>query len=378
MSRAAAIRISFERRTTVKEQTFESIRHKGYDIRFRSKPNFDRLYVELSTACNFSCEMCFSSGQERKTGTMIAAQTITRLADELSGYPERPEIVFAGIGEPLLHPDWKAFLLRFKEIPAKVGLHTNGALLDEEALTFLVDAQTDHLCLSVDPEGFGHESAEKSLETLEMLHAIKKRKGSLLPLVSIQSVLCSKNIGGSDAFGRRIESLGVSEWILSNLVPMNAEQAKTALYPMSPISLATPLGLSFASRFPFARVPSFRLIGERGCPFIDKNSLVVGADGRITLCYPFLRSHETYPFGKKHPVAAYAFGHFPDERLLSVWQKTDVSSFRAKVRLGLFPYCFECEWIDTCELITRGSTDCHGNMPSCADCLWYHRLVMCF
>ena len=83
---------------------------------------FQKIYVEISNLCNLSCAFC--PGTKRKPGRMAADQ-FARLLPKLKPYTEY--LYFHLMGEPLCHPELKAFLELAKDF--KVILTTNGTLL---------------------------------------------------------------------------------------------------------------------------------------------------------------------------------------------------------------------------------------------------------
>lgn len=83
---------------------------------------FRKVYVEISNLCNLSCAFC--PGTKRKAGRMRLEQ-FEALLPKLRPYTEY--LYFHLMGEPLCHPELKAFLDLAKDF--KVILTTNGTLL---------------------------------------------------------------------------------------------------------------------------------------------------------------------------------------------------------------------------------------------------------
>ena len=83
---------------------------------------FRKVYVEISNLCNLSCGFC--PGTKRSPGRMTA-ERFSRLLPKLKPYTQY--LYFHLMGEPLCHPELKAFLELAKDF--KVILTTNGTLL---------------------------------------------------------------------------------------------------------------------------------------------------------------------------------------------------------------------------------------------------------
>jgi MoaA/NifB/PqqE/SkfB family radical SAM enzyme len=308
---------------------------------------------------------------------MMRSEIIERVIKELSDASAKPEIVLAGIGEPLLHPDWRDFVSTLKDTGISLTIHTNGALLSDADLYELIEKKTDRICFSIDPEGFGHPHQEKTIEVLRRLNDIKKKKNAFYPSISVESVICSANIASIEPFISKLQNEHVAEWTVSHLVPITEEQSKNILYaintPYHDLSRLEELSYRFSSH----TIPSTTTSGIRKCRFIEKNSLVVSSEGAISPCYPLLHDYSAYIFGHRKRYPAYAFGHYPEESLYTVWQKPILQEFRTKAVLGLFPFCFDCDLMPSCSLSEDSLSDCQGHRPTCADCLWYYNFVSC-
>lgn len=87
------------------------------------------LYMEISPvgSCNHRCIFCaydYIGYPNRKLETVRTLEFIDELAEN-----GLRSILFAGEGEPLLHPDLHLFVKRAKESGIDVGMFTNGQLL---------------------------------------------------------------------------------------------------------------------------------------------------------------------------------------------------------------------------------------------------------
>lgn len=87
------------------------------------------LYMEISPvgSCNHRCIFCAYDYIGYPNRKLETARTL-ELIDELAEGGLR-SILFAGEGEPLLHPDLHRFVKRAKESGIDVGMFTNGQLL---------------------------------------------------------------------------------------------------------------------------------------------------------------------------------------------------------------------------------------------------------
>ena len=83
---------------------------------------FRKVYVEISNLCNLSCAFC--PGTKRTPGRMTV-ERFSQLLPKLKPYTQY--LYFHLMGEPLCHPELKAFLELAKDF--KVILTTNGTLL---------------------------------------------------------------------------------------------------------------------------------------------------------------------------------------------------------------------------------------------------------
>lgn len=158
------------------------------------------LAIELSTACDASCGMCFRGPLKLASRTMPAA-TFEKIAGRLlEAYgPAGPAYVnFVGLGEILLNPDLERILGRFKSAfpRARANISTNLLRWDPELFGRLLSGKlADRISVSIDDtEDAGpdyHGSCAGTAERIMELSALNARLGSPAEL-RLQAVMISR------------------------------------------------------------------------------------------------------------------------------------------------------------------------------------------
>jgi MoaA/NifB/PqqE/SkfB family radical SAM enzyme len=130
-------------------------------------PPAARLDVEVTTRCQLRCPACARTLYS--TGAAEARMQPARFEALLDELPHAGELFFAGLGEPLLHPDIAAFVSLAAARQVRARLVTNGLLARPELLARLRDA--------------GLASVTFSLDTTDEELFRKARGGAPLPTV---------------------------------------------------------------------------------------------------------------------------------------------------------------------------------------------------
>jgi tungsten cofactor oxidoreducase radical SAM maturase len=348
-------------------------------IILRETDNIQKAYVELSSECNFDCEMCFRQSFSSDVGSM-SAELLDRVQTEIETLPELKEVVLGGLGEPLLHPKIKKFIPFLKQRDIWVTITTNGALL-EPFIDFFIEQGVNRIVLSFETGDIGHSNEKEILNTIKK---IRERKESLQqdnPSIFIFMVVTSENIHDLSRVAGLLRGSGVREVILSNLLPATAEHGKLVLYPLPETdevkAFKSELDLNILLDRIRCSLPHFELYTERACDFIEKHALVIRWDGEVAPCYRFLHSRNEIVLDKTKVVKTCSFGNIQEKSLLEIWNGRKFAWFRFTVHNSLYPSCIDCSFRDGCNFIESTETDCWGNENSCADCLWARGIVKC-
>ena len=178
-------------------------------------PEFKKIFVEPTTRCNFKCKFCVrqASGSEIETGD-LTLETFQALVPAM---PDLEAMVFAGIGEPLLHPQIDQFVFLAKQhLPtnAWVGIQTNGSLLDQPLAEKLINAGLDKICISMDtekPETFQDIRPGGKFDDIKnaftVLNRTKAALGNTSLRLGIEFVLVKNNL---------MDLPGVLAWAVEN------------------------------------------------------------------------------------------------------------------------------------------------------------------
>lgn len=102
---------------------------------------------ELTLACNLRCEHCASRAGTARPGELSLAEALA-IADQLPDLLVY-EVVFTG-GEPLLNPWWEPLAQHLRRAEIRVGVVTNGTLLNAALVRRLADAGIQSLAVSLD------------------------------------------------------------------------------------------------------------------------------------------------------------------------------------------------------------------------------------
>jgi len=110
-------------------------------------------------------------------------------------------------------------------------------------------------------------------------------------------------------------------------------------------------------------------------PFIWKGAVAVRWDGEVSPCIPLMHSHTCYVLGREKTIRRYVIGNINNESLEDIWAKGEFTAFRKRVQEFDFSPCIHCD----CMLAESYEEDCFGGspFPTCGDCLWAHRVVIC-
>lgn len=344
--------------------------------------SLQKLYLELSDRCNLNCTICYRQSW-KETPQDLDGVLYAKLISNIKEIPTLKTIVLGGIGEPTCAPE---FLKIVEDLQGyRLILTTNGVSLSEEILEALV-GRVDAVIISVDglDETFRQIRGvplETVTETVQRLQALKKAAKASKPAVSLQCVLSADNVGEALALVDLAADLKAEALIFSNLMPQVAHNKDKILYtryenaPMK--ALFNQLGIRSFRRGLQLVLPHNELRTERRCSFIEEGAAFVSAEGDVIPCYRLSHSYKEYVFGREKQVLKHSFGNLKDQSLLAVWNSAPYRQYREHVINGRYPSCPDCDFVDGCEYVSDTSSECWGGSPSCADCLWSRRIVIC-
>jgi len=271
------------------ETLFRLRRTRGYRL---LSANF-----EVTNSCNLSCTICpVNRGMKRARSRMDAA-AFERFLEK------NPELLFVLLfqwGEPLLVKDLPDMIAAATARGVRTMITTNGTLLDEAWCGKLLDAGLTRLTLSVDGDAESHEQIrgiplEPLRANLERLRRMRDARGSALGIdvsmvVNARTERCWPEVRASWA--------GVADRIQA--------------------------------------IPQF-MVKERANPCREPNrgSLVVLADGRVTVCC-------------SDPEGDGVIGHVDDAPLQDILNGERMQEFRRAHFAREFPaLCRDCGEFDT-------------------------------
>ena len=157
----------------------------------------DHVDLELSAACNMKCPMCYTTTAAFKTSVphvTLDLALFKKIVDELADHGVY-SIRLSWRGEPTLNPQFMEFVRYAKRRGIReVDSLTNALRLTPAMFEELVDLGMDWLTISFDGTGAEYEAIRAPAKYAEMVAKIrefaeiKRRKGSVKPVVRIQGV----------------------------------------------------------------------------------------------------------------------------------------------------------------------------------------------
>lgn len=106
------------------------------------------LQFELTSYCNATCQFCAHSWSKRPEKHM-SPELFRKMIDEVHSWALQPDIIYLmGLGEPLMHPNWRSLYDYARGLPAAIT--TNCSLLNEENTKFLLNLGFYELAFSLD------------------------------------------------------------------------------------------------------------------------------------------------------------------------------------------------------------------------------------
>ena len=161
-------------------------------IIIRKTNNIRKVYVELSSECNFDCEMCFRQSFSSDVGSM-SEELLKKVQTEIETLPELKEVVLGGLGEPLLHPRIIEFIAFLKHKDISITITTNGALM-ESFTDFFIEQGVDKLVLSFETGDIGHSNEKDIFNTIKRITGRKETFHKPKPSIFIFMVVTAENI----------------------------------------------------------------------------------------------------------------------------------------------------------------------------------------
>ncbi len=110
----------------------------------RDGRRFKIIYLELTNACNFTCDYCPIDQQTRKKEVM-PAEFARRIIDEIAEHHLTPFLTFHLMGEPFLHKQLAELTAHAEMRGLRVRLLTNGSLLERTRNEQLFASQLSRL-----------------------------------------------------------------------------------------------------------------------------------------------------------------------------------------------------------------------------------------
>lgn len=344
-------------------------------------PDVKRIYLEITTKCNFACITCIRSSWQDKLLHMDWA-TFEIILENLMELPNLESVHFGGFGEPMMHPKIFDMLRAVKGLGLRVEMITNGSYLSERNIQELINLKLDTLYTSLDSpdeqeyneirQGADFQSVSKNIAKLQ---SMKQEQKVRYPELGIEFVAMKKNFKTLPKLIRMARDLKASQIIISNLLPYHETMKDEIMYDIDDTGCM--FGKESWRTTLFAQMSNMKLRTERNCKFVKDKSLCINFQGNISPCYALMHSYECYIYGRKKQMHPCYLGNVTEKKIQDIWMDSGYVNFRRVVSENLFPSCTDCKSKDGCSYTDSNEMDCWGNSPSCAECLWSRKIIAC-
>ena len=365
-----------------------------------------RVYVEVTNTCNLNCSTCMRNVWDVEYGHM-SEEVFEHLLSGLDACPEKPELFLGGYGEPLSHPKILGLIGLAKKRGFRVAMISNGVLLTEEVARSLIDLALDMLWISLDgasAECYADvrlgDMLPVVLSNLVQLRSLKYQRFGLsiwsgTPRLGIAFVAMKRNIHDLGEVIRMGSRLGAMEFSISNVLAHDESLLDENLYTRS-LDMIAGQDVRPAIHMPLMDVEpqTLKALGEimrslgqleltgsylnrnlDQCPFIERGSLAVRWDGKVSPCLPLLYTHNYYLGDRLRTSREYFVGDVMENDLLTIWMHPEYRTLRKRLQDFDFSPCAVC---NSCEMALENLEDCFGNtQPACGGCLWAQGLIRC-
>lgn len=306
-----------------------------------------------------------------------------KIYEETRDIKNLKSIVLGGIGEPTYSPLIYDAIKLFKDYDLTVT--TNGTLMDDDLIKLMVK-HVNNVIISIDGlkdnlEKIRGIDLDIVINNISRIVEERERSTKKRPALNIQFVASKDNIDDIFELIDLCKTMKIDGIIISNILPQTLDYKDKILYKRyenkSLKNLFQRLN-SYALRKGIKTVlSSHELKTERRCNFIDDDTTYISASGEIVPCYRLAHTYKEYVFGREKLVKKYTFGNLKKKGLTEIWDDELYVKFRSTVYNNLYPSCIDCDLVEGCDMVNDTEMDCYGNNPSCGDCLWARKFIIC-
>lgn len=360
-----------------------------FNLVFRSEnqnvsARLTQVYLEMSTYCNLSCRSCVRNSIVDFKRTHFSPNLMKRLFPMLKKL-DLERIVLLGFGEALCNPDIKRLLKKLRSLPTSIVLVTNAAFLSDTMTSYLVDLPIDEIVVSWDDDiNSSVTTNRKGINTdlfrnnCEQLLKLKNSSHKDRPRIGLEIVATKSNysfIPQAIAYGT---SIGIDQFIISNLFPYSEEMNNEILYAIGskpPVNLRKYLSKEIKHNNLTLANQSVDI--PRRCPFIDKGTMFITAAGEVSPCPELAYTHQAFYFGSDRMHNRFIVGNITRQSIQSIWDSRLFAEFRNAFIYYDYSDCSFCHQPDRCGMRKDESVDCFYNSTPCGECLWAKDIIIC-
>jgi MoaA/NifB/PqqE/SkfB family radical SAM enzyme len=301
--------------------------------------------IELTNRCNLACIQCMRSLglKPYKLGEM----DFDNYKKILAQFPHATNLSLNGFGEPTMHKQfYEIVAYTRRERPwCKIGIYTNGMLIDEEKTYRMMDCGLTELNISIDaayPDTYRRVRRGGKLEILHdnirRLVRVKQETRSRFPMIGLNYVMLNDNEGELVPFVEQAAEFGVDfincityagyDWGFKNKRTRESYRKELA----SARRRIDELGVRVKT-FPSDDLSWSDPKKDFSCPFYWGEEFRVTYGGEITLgcCTPF---KETF-----------SYGNLLETPFTEIWnnEKFRTNRERANRNIAPTPTCAQCD-----------------------------------